>query len=171
MTLVACGTTVPIMNIDNNVWFRGNDCAAILNYKDPKRAVKRHVDPEWQQTLQGLLDRGGTADYQSRSNGHEYGIDDLCNTKMISVRIEPDPLASQLLSDKRLSLDLFVHIPVFVIVLITLDSNLVHRKVKIDPVLAYNKLFDHVFPIKRGHDVTNCCQFCCFSLEPGRIDA
>jgi prophage antirepressor-like protein len=65
MTLMACGTTVPIMNIDNTVWFRGNDCASILNYKDPKRAVKRHVDPEWQQTLQALVDRGGTTSYQA----------------------------------------------------------------------------------------------------------
>jgi len=79
MTLVACGTTVPIMNIDNNGWFRGNDCAAILNYKDPKRAVKRHVDPEWQQTLQGLLDRGGTI----RTPTESRTLNDL-NTKWIS---------------------------------------------------------------------------------------
>lgn len=29
-------------------------------YKDPKRAVECHVDPEWQETLQTLLNRGGT---------------------------------------------------------------------------------------------------------------
>lgn len=60
MTILACGTTVPIMNIGNTVWFKGNDCAAVLNYKDPKRAVKRHVDPDWQKPLEALLQEGGT---------------------------------------------------------------------------------------------------------------
>ena len=68
MIFVACSTTVPVMNVDNTVWFRGNDCATVLNYKDPKRAVKRHVDPEWQQTLQALLDNGGTMRLQRCNN-------------------------------------------------------------------------------------------------------
>ena len=38
MILMACGTTVPIMSIDNNVWFSGNDCATVLFYKD--RAIE-----------------------------------------------------------------------------------------------------------------------------------
>ena len=73
MTLVAAGTTVPMLNINNNAWFRGNDCASMLDYKDPKRAIKRHVDPEWQQTLEGLLQKGGTC-----STHHEkYTLNDL----------------------------------------------------------------------------------------------
>ena len=40
MTLVAAGTTVPMLNIDNSVWFRGNDCAALLDYKDPRGLSK-----------------------------------------------------------------------------------------------------------------------------------
>lgn len=63
MTLVAAGTTVPMLNVNNNVWFRGNDCASMLDYEDPKRAIKRHVDPEWQQTLEGLLQKGGNVQY------------------------------------------------------------------------------------------------------------
>ena len=63
MTLVAGRTTVPMLNVDNNIWFRGNDCASALSYKDPKRAIKRHVDPEWQQTLEALLQKGGTPRY------------------------------------------------------------------------------------------------------------
>lgn len=54
-----CGTMVSTMNIDNDVWFKGNAYATIMNYKDPKRAVKRHEDADWQQTLQALLDGGG----------------------------------------------------------------------------------------------------------------
>ena len=79
MTLVAAGTTVPMLNIDNNVWFRGNDCAAVLDYKDPKRAIKRHVDLEWQQTLGKLLQKGGTC------NTHlgKYNLNDL-NARWVS---------------------------------------------------------------------------------------
>ncbi|DBA82961.1 TPA: hypothetical protein ACH3X1_006740 [Trebouxia sp. C0004] len=73
MTLVAAGTTVPMLNIDNNVWFRGNDCASALNYKDPKLAVKRHVDPEWQQTLETLLQKGGTP----HTHLEKYTLNDL----------------------------------------------------------------------------------------------
>ncbi len=79
MILMACGTTVPIMNVDNDVWFRGNDCASVLNYKDPKRAIKRHVDPEWQQTLQALLHKGGTI----RTPSKNHTLNDL-NAKWIS---------------------------------------------------------------------------------------
>ena len=73
MTLIACGTIVPIMNIDSTVWFRGNDCAAVLDYKDPKRALKRHVDSEWQQTLQGLLQIGATI----RTHPEKHTLNDL----------------------------------------------------------------------------------------------
>ena len=79
MTLVAAGTTVPMLNIDNNVWFRGNDCASALNYKDPKRAIKRHVDPEWQQTLETLLQKGGTR----RTHLLKYTLNDL-NARWVS---------------------------------------------------------------------------------------
>ena len=73
MTLVAAGTTVPMLDIDNNIWFRGNDCASALSYKDPKRAIKRHVDPEWQQTLETLLQRVGT----SGTHLEKYTLNDL----------------------------------------------------------------------------------------------
>ena len=79
MTLVAAGTTVPMLNIDNNVWFRGNDCAAVLDYKDPKRAIKRHVDPEWQQTLGTLLQKGGTRS----THLEKYNLNDL-NARWVS---------------------------------------------------------------------------------------
>lgn len=87
MVLMACGTTVPIMSVDNNVWFRGNDCATVLNYKDPKRAVKRHVDAEWQQTLQALLDRGGTVRLQ-RCNNLAFDHPARCTTR--SNPVYPD---------------------------------------------------------------------------------
>ncbi len=63
MILSAGGTMVPMISIENNVWYRGIDCASVLDYKDPKRAIKRHVDVEWQQTLETLLQRGGYAGY------------------------------------------------------------------------------------------------------------
>ena len=59
MTLIACGTTASIMNIDNQCALQGNDCASIMNYKDPKRAIKRHVDPEWQTNAAGATRYGG----------------------------------------------------------------------------------------------------------------
>lgn len=55
MILTACSTTVPLLIFDNSVWFKGNDCATVLAYKDPKRAIKRHVDAEWQAPLEDLL--------------------------------------------------------------------------------------------------------------------
>ena len=39
MTLLAWGTTIPVMYIEGDVWFRANDCASVLAYKDPKRAT------------------------------------------------------------------------------------------------------------------------------------
>ena len=40
MLLVAHGTTVPVMNVSGIAWFRGKDCAEIMNYKDSKKAIK-----------------------------------------------------------------------------------------------------------------------------------
>ena len=67
------------MNIDNNVWFRGNDCAAVLDYTDLKRAIKRHVDPDWQQTLERLHQKGGTR----RTHLEKYTLNDL-NARWVS---------------------------------------------------------------------------------------
>ena len=75
--VISCGDGD--LNIDNNVWFRGNDCAAVLDYKDPKRAIKRHVDPEWQQTLEGLFQKGGTR----RTHLEKYTLNDL-NARWVS---------------------------------------------------------------------------------------
>ena len=96
MTLVACGTTVPMMSINNTVWFKGNDCAAILMYKDPKRAVKRHVDPEWQETLRELLGKGGTDRTPPQNNTSnnlnaewisEAGLYDLASSSKLPTAI------------------------------------------------------------------------------------
>jgi len=59
MLLMAHGTTVPVMNVNGIAWFRGKDCAEIMNYKDSKKAIKAHVDLDWQKTMQELLQTGG----------------------------------------------------------------------------------------------------------------
>ncbi|KAL3135137.1 hypothetical protein ABBQ32_008071 [Trebouxia sp. C0010 RCD-2024] len=48
-----------MMNVDGVAWFRGKDCAEIMNYKDSKKAIKAHVDPDWQKTMEELLQTGG----------------------------------------------------------------------------------------------------------------
>lgn len=53
------GVTVPLLEIDGCVWFRGNDCASVLLFKDGKKAIKRHVEEEWQKPLKELLQTGG----------------------------------------------------------------------------------------------------------------
>ncbi len=59
MLSMAHGTTVSVMNANGIAWFRGKDCAEIMNYKDSKKAIKAHVDPDWQKTLQELLQTRG----------------------------------------------------------------------------------------------------------------
>ena len=59
MLLMAHGTVVPVMNVNGIAWFRGQDCAEIMNYKDSKKAIKAHVDPDWQKSMQKLLQTGG----------------------------------------------------------------------------------------------------------------
>ena len=59
MLLVAHGTTFPVINVSGIAWFRGKDCAEIMNYKGSKKAIKAHVDPDWQKTMQELLETGG----------------------------------------------------------------------------------------------------------------
>ena len=57
--LVVHGATVPMIQLDNTVWFRAKDCATVLGYKDSKKAIKTHVEEEWQKALQELLGVGG----------------------------------------------------------------------------------------------------------------
>lgn len=57
--LVVHGATVPMIQLDNTAWFKGKDCAVVLGYKDSKKAIKSHVEEEWQSTLQELLGAGG----------------------------------------------------------------------------------------------------------------
>ncbi len=57
--LTACGTTVPMMDVSGTAWFGAKDCAEVMKYKDSKKAIKAHVDPDWQKTLEGLLEMGG----------------------------------------------------------------------------------------------------------------
>ena len=52
---------------------------SVLDYKDPKRAIKRHVDPEWQQTLGTLLQKGGTRS----THLEKYNLNDL-NARWVS---------------------------------------------------------------------------------------
>ena len=59
MLLMAHGTTVLVMDVNGIAWFRGKDCAEIMNYKDSKKAIKAHVDPDWQKTMEELLQTGG----------------------------------------------------------------------------------------------------------------
>ncbi len=59
MLLTAHGTTVPVMDVNGIAWFRGKDCAEIMNYKDSKKAIKAHVDPDWQKSMHELLQIGG----------------------------------------------------------------------------------------------------------------
>ena len=59
MLLTACGTTVPMMDVSGTAWFRAKDCAEVMKYKDSKKAIKAHVDPDWQKTLEDLLEMGG----------------------------------------------------------------------------------------------------------------
>ena len=56
---MAHGTTVLVMDVNGIAWFRGKDCAEIMNYKDSKKAIKAHVDPDWQKTMEELLQTGG----------------------------------------------------------------------------------------------------------------
>ena len=48
-----------MMNVNGIAWFRGKDCAEIMNYKDSKKAIKAHVDPDWQKSMEELLQTGG----------------------------------------------------------------------------------------------------------------
>ncbi|KAL3130242.1 hypothetical protein ABBQ38_008548 [Trebouxia sp. C0009 RCD-2024] len=47
------------MNVNGIAWFRAKDCAEIMNYKDSKKAIKAHVDHDWQKNMQELLQTGG----------------------------------------------------------------------------------------------------------------
>lgn len=59
MTLVVHGATVPMIRVDETAWFKAKDCASVLGYKDTKKSIKAHVEEEWQQTLESLLQVGG----------------------------------------------------------------------------------------------------------------
>lgn len=59
MLLMAHGTTAPVMNVNGVAWFKGKDYAEIMNCKDTKKAIKAHVDPDWQKGMQELLQIGG----------------------------------------------------------------------------------------------------------------
>lgn len=48
-----------MMNVNGIAWFRDKDCAEIMSYKDSKKAIKAHVEPDWQQTMEELLQTGG----------------------------------------------------------------------------------------------------------------
>ncbi len=59
MTLVVHGATVPMIHVNTTAWFRAKDCALILGYKDSKKAIKAHVEQEWQETLARILEGEG----------------------------------------------------------------------------------------------------------------
>ena len=59
MLLTAYGTTVPMMDVNGMTSFRGKDCAEVMNYKDSKKAIKAHVDPDWQKPMEEVLHLGG----------------------------------------------------------------------------------------------------------------
>lgn len=58
MTIRAVNKSVPTLKIGDDVWFRGNDCAEVLGYKKPNKAVTDHVDEEWRLPLSELLKKG-----------------------------------------------------------------------------------------------------------------
>ena len=80
MTLTTpAGATVPVLEMNGCVWFKANDCASAMLFKDSKKAIKRHVEEDWQKPLKELLQTGGakTAHHQV------YTLNDL-NAKWIS---------------------------------------------------------------------------------------
>lgn len=70
--------SVRAIEIDNEPWFVGKDCAVALGYKDHKNALKLHVDGEdkrgWQITTPGgtqtmtIINEGGLYSLAVRSN-------------------------------------------------------------------------------------------------------
>ena len=47
--------------VDQMVWFKGKDIAVSLGYKEPHKAVQRHVDAEDKKTYDMLLQGGDAA--------------------------------------------------------------------------------------------------------------
>lgn len=68
-----------MIEINGIAWFRAKDCATIMDYKDQKKAIKAHVDADWQRTLRELREIGGVG----RPPGESASLNDL-NAKWIS---------------------------------------------------------------------------------------
>ena len=58
--LVVHGATVPMIQLDNTVWFRARDCATVLGYKDSKKAIKTRVAGGFGQAGSKLYATAGT---------------------------------------------------------------------------------------------------------------
>lgn len=69
-------TTIPFLQIEDETWFRGNDCATILGYENPKQAIKKGVDPDWQRPLGDLLAKVGSG-RNHPEKGFLYNQNDL----------------------------------------------------------------------------------------------
>ena len=60
MTIHGCGRTIPILlvGLERTEYFRANDVAEFLGYKQPAIAITKHVRGRHVATLQEVLDKG-----------------------------------------------------------------------------------------------------------------
>ncbi len=52
---------ITIINIQNDLWFKGNDVAKLLGYSDPKRAIQHHINKDkYKLTYENIIKKRGT---------------------------------------------------------------------------------------------------------------
>ena len=63
------------LTVDQMVWFKGKDIAVSLGYKEPHKAVQRHVDAEDKKTYDALV-QGGMRRPPSNQQPHEVYVNE-----------------------------------------------------------------------------------------------
>jgi prophage antirepressor-like protein len=91
-TFAGCidGTTVAVaaMVVDGVPWFRGNDVAAALGYKDPRRSIAKYVDDSHKRPKGALLGQANLAPPQEGSESESEDEPRLAHNLNIEMWID-----------------------------------------------------------------------------------
>lgn len=86
-------TEIVVHNINNELWFKGNDVANLLGYVDCGGAMKKHIDDEFKITYEKLLTSGAISKPLSNNEKitiyiNEYGLYELTLKSKLKIAKE-----------------------------------------------------------------------------------